>query len=518
MRRWALWIITAIILLLLVACGADQDETPDDVHEEDLTEIEEYYEEQEEPRAELITLDWGYALDLATQRRAGIVKPEPGELEAMTEGRTPLARFPQRFRNDWSEQEDAPPDFFTIEDAVADAWVLFNTLRYVYGGYVYFGGDDVFSAMLGDVTTEFFLLGEEMIRAADFARILHRHINQIVVDNHFWIGDERMGSNFGYFHRHGVYYDKTENGFRNRDTDLYLTEIEGYSIQEAMRLHTNADGALFYRPVMLLESAAAVHQADFVYEDGSVQRRALIREAVPQRQMQLPTLEYIDFIPVLTVMAMGFDGHEAAWGIDHATAFMSYAQNLRQERVVIVDIRGNIGGNGLLPVRWLNLLTHQVAPSNYVWLSARPYRSGDFDFDPDNIHQNPPNSWRTYANVAAFGDYHTIFNTEPRRIIPREQMLILLTDRATSSAAEDFVDRIFNIQNTLVIGTATAGALAFDATYSPINLPNTGIPFGLGRAMMLWPDGHFAEGAGIVPDIWVSGDALAAALALVVDE
>ena len=513
MRKWKIIPLILAALFLLSACGGEDYEHEIEEIEEEIEEIE---EEIEEPRAEILTLDWYYVMDRAAERRESIEKPDYHILLAVTEGRTPSPRLPRRFWEDLQDTDEEAAEYFSIDDAVADAWVLFNILRYVYGGYVYFGGDDVFSAMLGDVTAEFFLLGTETISAEDFAEILHRHINQVVVDNHFWIGDRRMGLGLAYFHRFGIYYDRTENGFRNRATDLYLKEIEGHDMQAVMRLHANAEGQLFYRPVLMLDTANAARQTFFVYEDGERESRTFIRElAQRQRRPELPALEHIGGVPIVRVMAMGFDGHENALGIQHAAPFMEFAEQLRDEPVIIVDIRGNSGGNGLLPVRWLHALTGEIVPSNYIWLSARPYNSSDFDFSLSNAAQNPPNSWRTYANAGPFGEDHTIFNTSPRRIVPREQMLILLTDRETGSAAEDFVDRAFNIENTLVIGTATRGILAFDATYQSVNLPNTGIPFGLGRAMMLWPDGHFAEGVGIQPDIWVSGDALAVALALI---
>ncbi|MDR2182653.1 MAG: hypothetical protein LBE55_00605 [Clostridiales bacterium] len=513
MKKWKILLMILSALFALSACDGYEHYQPEEPLEE-IEEIEEV-EKAEEIRAEILTLDWQHIMDVAANRRTEIEKPDYTAFLDMTQVRTPVRRMPQRFWRDWGGTENLP-EYFPVEYAARDAWVLFNALRHVYGGYVYFGGDDVFSAMLGDITTEFFLLGEEMITADSFARILHSHLNQVVIDNHFWIGDLRMGLNLSYFHRRGIYYDKTENGFRNRATDLYLLEIEGHDIGEAMRLHANGDGELFYRPVFLLDSSMIAARAYFMYEDGRRENRIFINEGAPRRkQLELPTLQHIDGVPVLTVMAMGFDGHENAAGIAHAEPFMAYARQLRDEPVVIVDIRDNTGGNGLLPVRWLHVLTDEIVPSNYVWLSARPYSSADFDFNPNNSHQNPPNSWRTYADVGPFGENYTIFNTAPRRIVPREQLLILLTNRGTGSAAEDIVDRAFNIENTLIIGTATGGVLAFDATYSPVNLPNTGMPFGLGRALMLWPDGHFAEGVGIAPDIWVSGDALAAALALI---
>jgi len=43
------------------------------------------------------------------------------------------------------------------------------------------------------------------------------------------------------------------------------------------------------------------------------------------------------------------------------------------------------------------------------------------------------------------------------------------------------------------------------------------LAFGFGWAISKWPDNLYAEGAGIEPDIWVMGDALEAALALLSD-
>jgi len=43
---------------------------------------------------------------------------------------------------------------------------------------------------------------------------------------------------------------------------------------------------------------------------------------------------------------------------------------------------------------------------------------------------------------------------------------------------------------------------------------NSGVSFGFGQALFLWPDGYFTEGTGLQPDVWVEGNALVAALAL----
>jgi len=105
-------------------------------------------------------------------------------------------------------------------------------------------------------------------------------------------------------------------------------------------------------------------------------------------------------------------------------------------------------------------------------------------------------------------------NLTERHIVEREQVLILLVDRHTGSAGDAFADLAFNVENTLVIGQNTAGVLISDMAYPLLRMPNSGIPFSLGRSIHLHPQGHFAEGVGFQPDVWVTGDALEAAIAM----
>lgn len=97
----------------------------------------------------------------------------------------------------------------------------------------------------------------------------------------------------------------------------------------------------------------------------------------------------------------------------------------------------------------------------------------------------------------------------------REQILIVLVDRITGSAGELFTDLAFNVQNTLVVGQNTFGTLTTSLSFPSLQMPNSGITLALGNCCLYFhPEGHFAEGVGFAPDVWVTGDALAAALAM----
>jgi hypothetical protein len=76
-----------------------------------------------------------------------------------------------------------------------------------------------------------------------------------------------------------------------------------------------------------------------------------------------------------------------------------------------------------------------------------------------------------------------------------------------------FVDLMFNIENTLIIGGHTAGVLTSIPSESFV-LPNSKIPVVANDLFFLHSPEHFAEGIGFAPDIWVHGCARAAALVL----
>ncbi|MCL2285617.1 MAG: Gfo/Idh/MocA family oxidoreductase, partial [Firmicutes bacterium] len=98
--------------------------------------------------------------------------------------------------------------------------------------------------------------------------------------------------------------------------------------------------------------------------------------------------------------------------------------------------------------------------------------------------------------------------------IENDRLIILLTDRFTASAGDAFADLMLNMENTLIIGQNTAGILLTCMMYTRLSLWRSGVPFGFGATIHIHPEGHLPEGIGIAPDLWVNGDALTAALAL----
>ena len=473
MIKRLLFMLCAAAILLLAACGEIAVDTFDDALDDTLdkpTEIIEY------------SLD--DLLDFALVRREGIIKPNREALLPLTQGRTP-GDLPSALRNNNQHQ------IVSLDEAIADVHIFFEALYNSYAGYVYFGGNEVFLPVKDAIIVDLIALGYT-VHHFRFETILNNHLSPIINDRHFYLGSTHtttFGRTMNYFNTPILAYDRTANGFVNRATGEYLYSIDAidgrrYDIDEILRLHVNANGELLYRPVILSEINTGSFEVVFTYENGDVSIRRFARWTSNWRQIQYPSLRFIYDIPVVTVMTMGFIGRDNA---RHATDFLGFAQELIHEPAIIIDVRGNIGGNGELGVEWFNKFLGTNVPTNFVGLN-------------------------TFGRN--FENNHGISQNLTDRIVPSEQLFIILTDRHTSSAGEWFVDLTFNMTNTLVIGHATAGILAFSGTFEDLRLPNSGIAFGFGEVMYIWPEGHFTENAGIQPDIWVQGDALTAALAL----
>ncbi|MDR2167733.1 MAG: hypothetical protein LBE35_07795 [Clostridiales bacterium] len=197
-------------------------------------------------------------------------------------------------------------------------------------------------------------------------------------------------------------------------------------------------------------------------------------------------------------------------------AFLSFAEELRDEPVIILDLRGNGGGNGFMGQRWFYALLGENVPANFVRLTAEQY-AGPRIVPPENTHHDRREDIEQFTHERDFYG-HALIEGPKDRIVPNERLIIILADRGAASAGEGMVDLAFNMENTLVIGQNTSGAHAFNRSYPQgRTLPRSGIYFGFGRSMTLWPENHFAEGIGLAPDIWAQGDALAAALQLIIN-
>ncbi|MCL2198274.1 MAG: S41 family peptidase [Defluviitaleaceae bacterium] len=477
------------------------------------------------------------ALEIAHARREGIIMPGDDFLAGLTEGRAPqtldLSRLAQRPRRTAT---------ISAYDAIYDVTLFFEILRQFYGPYIYFGGDGVFiPARDGVIAT---LVAQDYWPIGQVANLMYNALDTVVNDNHFFMGSRSLVNFYEFFIAfHDVRFGKSEGGFYNLDSGAYVTDLilHGVSLfddtENLFRLSLDSYGVLYYSLVFVQARDSAVTNINvtIVYENGDAFDYLFTRMwSMGGRASGESSLTFRDGIPVVAIREMGWPFSSEVFGFagtnrERAQDFLRTAPKLRDEPVIIVDVRQNRGGNGALGQYWLRLLTGEIVPTNARGFFVVNQEKGGFTnvFDGvadlfyylDEFTEYFGIDLHDFSEVDVVegmwtDENHFMYGYIPDRIVPNDRLLIFLTDRRTASAGEYFVDMAFNMQNTLVVGQNTSGTLLTGMTISGLSLPHTGMTFSFGGNMAVFPKGHLPEGIGLTPDIWVNGDALEAVLAM----
>lgn len=204
----------------------------------------------------------------------------------------------------------------------------------------------------------------------------------------------------------------------------------------------------------------------------SVDRTALERDGTPLHTVGQWLDEDVAYIKVPSFLSPEFEERALA-----------YVEEFAQAACMIVDVRGNEGG--ATP----GALTRALMDRPYRWWAeSSPLNVGLFTYEAQGGR-----------NVHLWGDSQLLWRAPPREPDPEGYAgrLIILVDRATFSAAEDFVMPFADNGRATVIGETTGGS-----TGQPYyHMFENGIGFAVGTKRVYLPDGGPFEGVGLAPDI-----------------
>ena len=453
-------------------------------------------------------------LKITNHRRETIVKPEPDTglvADWNVEEREPdfdPSAIMMDFKPSFSES-----DIYTYEQAQADLDYLFYFYELGYGPFFYFGGKEAFDNARQAISADLELMDE--ITAPAFEASLIKHLS-FVEDAHFIINRNHSHSMLeGYlteqaFHQDTDGFTVAENGKRV----LAVNDQEDFAGN--MVLSVTPEGDIAYRYCFMSDSVP--EPPVITYDDGSEQTAALFssHEAAgePEECDRIVSYSRIDEIPVINVTSMGFP-HANDDG--EANRFLELAEELKDEPVLIIDLRRNGGGNGLLPQMWYEAYTGSyITPNHYNLFRMDMYNAFGVERnepDPESFYYIPADVNDYYTKPETINESWILENGEPREVIDNDRLLIILTSKGTASAADNFTDLAFNLENTLVIGSNTTGMFTSAAAIG-VKMPESGMVGQMGFNLSVFDDRHFREGVGFMPDLWASGDALEAAVAL----
>ena len=453
-------------------------------------------------------------LEITNQRRETIIKPAPDT--SLVADWNIVEREPDfdpsvimmDFRPSFSES-----DVYSPEQVQADLNYLFYFYELGYGPFFYFGGKEAFDHAKQAIWDDLEQMDE--ITAPAFEASLVKHLS-FVKDAHFVINRNHNYPRLeGYLTEQA--FDQNTEGFSAAESGRQVLSINGREdFADQMVLSVTPEGKFTYRYCFMHDSMP--EPPVIVYDDGSEQTAALFSSheaaGAPEETEQIVSYLQIDGIPVINITSMGFP-HANDDG--EANRFLELAEELKEEPVLIIDLRRNGGGNGLLPQMWYEAYTGTyITPNHYNLFRMDMYNAFGIERnepDPESFYYIPADINNHYTKPETINESWVLENGEPREIIDNDRLLIILTSKGTASAADNFTDMAFNIKNTLVIGSNTTGMFTSAAAVG-VKMPESGMVGQMGFNLSVFDDGHFREGVGFMPDLWVSGDALDTALAL----
>jgi hypothetical protein len=405
---------------------------------------------------------------------------------------------------------DAKPRRVTSEQAADDVGRLFYLLSHGYSGYAFFNQNGEFELAKSNLLQE--LPSQTSWSSDAFADLLHKHLG-FIVDCHMSIGDNRYAEHSDFWY----------------DTKFELTlEEEGYKFGADKKLYTvisvnNADPRPFLFPSLN-------QQGNPIYRLGQLSTTEPLPlllmgrdEDQEERQFEI-MLQRSDFdhysadvfreetiggVPV--VRARSFSDIYS----DELNQFIETASNHRGDPVVIVDLRGNGGGNEHWPSSWIQELTGIRPASVFVFSElesktsmmgrANAFAYWDHNVSDPSLFRAEQDRHRGIAENFESGTRQPqwagpLYPQIP--LIPNDTTVVVITNDLVASAGEGFVLRISQAENVVVVGENSMGALTF-GNISVHQLPNSKLMVWLPINFNFFTDLVIREELGLAPDLWV---------------
>ena len=361
--------------------------------------------------------------------------------------------------------------------AVEDVNYLFEACYYAYGLYDYFGGHPAFDAAQEAILQD--LEDQDTVTCQQLEQIIASHLG-FIKDGHFSINQNHPAPfQIPFFFRQTAFL-KTENGYQTVDGKTVESVENHADLDDLFKRSISKQGQIVYYPVLLKEamfdgqSEFEKHTCDeeltVHYTDGTTE--TLTAEPWKQYFEHLSKNKNTELRQTKGIPVFQFNN----FNTEYRDEILDGAEQLKDEPVSMLDLRSNTGGNSTIGDQWL-----------------RAYGNTERSFPSNNESFSTLNGKCTGLSL-------------PDKWIPHDNLLILLSGKASASSAEDLIEDACNLENVLIVGENTLGCMLANAGY--IELPNSkcGVTMSA-SSVFLHPNNEPSEEfQGFEPDLWVPAD------------
>ena len=406
----------------------------------------------------------------------------------------------------------------TKEEAISDVNFLFNALKYSYAGYIYFGGDEIWNNAKNKIIDSINSYEDELT-SKDLEKILFNNLG-FVQDGHFSINfnSPLQKSNFYYSEEFEIKEDKQGHYINLSNNKWYIKSINNDSnVKDYIKLSLNKNGELC-NYIGILNKANYFGRIKVVLSSANEEQIIYVKLTRSNSISHLNqttgySYEKINGIPIFTMKRMyNIDSND-----NSVELFAESANKAENEDVVIIDIRGNIGGNSFGVYEWFKNFIEKTPNEKFTIMSLTSLINNTLikrAFEENTTIENTQdsisksilyqrNNILELANSNENKWYIEKLENKNNSLIKNNTKVFVLIDSNTSSSGEAFIGLLKNIENVILVGTNTSGVLISEASVECV-LPNSKINIIYGSNLRLYND--VVEGVGFEPDIWINSN------------
>ncbi len=361
------------------------------------------------------------------------------------------------------------PQQISLEEAKADIEYLFQILSHGYSGYGYFRTKGDFDqakfAILKDLESR------SMWSPSDFSKLIYEHLN-FVHDGHLRIEGRTFFQHEDFWYNTGLTIWRTEKEyFFISDNKRWKIETINERPPEEFLFPSLKEGEPNYVVGVLSQSAPEPLTLEAKDESGiekSFEIRVYNTKFEPQGPEKIFEEKNFSGIPVVYVGSFS-DSHG-----EELEAFLETAQKYRGEPYLILDIRGNGGGNSEWARKWVEAFTG-YNPEWYFTdtvMTSRTTLVGQINLCRQFLEGNPGNKVYTEYLESVEEELDTFEAVDgslywselffpDMQLIPNPTRLIVLVDSRVCSSGEGFIGYLRQLENVTFVGENSAGIAIF---------------------------------------------------------
>ncbi|UCZ53926.1 hypothetical protein LGQ02_03845 [Bacillus shivajii] len=405
-----------------------------------------------------------------------------------------------------------PHAYITKEEMIEDVETMHRVLKYMYALYEANGGDTTFKNARDDLidTIHERFDSDDTIHAGALSQLLIEHYS-FIRDTHFYIDGQLVTSvNYNLFISEQTSFNKTSNGYFFSTTDgAKLVSInEEENLEQFLKPSIDENGELVYTPSLFTEqNEPPTFQFITDMHGEKTEKDVTLNQVSSQRLMDDSKIIIDEEIPQLSLRTFMFYDHSPV----SANIFIDSADKLQDEAVWILDIRSNEGGYshyinewhrelfGYLPGFGDYILTLYSNTGYHIYEDTEQY------YESRGVVADPLSDFTGFSSILFPLDephWGREFYAE-KNIKNEDSIIFVLIDEYTASAAEHMVQVMKQVENTILVGTPTMGALNSGGALF-WELPNSNIVMDVPSTFNYHPEHMKKEGIGLEPDLWIN--------------